>query len=934
VGLLLLLPIWQALTQDTVTLDITGVNPSAMPTITVTTDIVDTNGRPVAGLAQSDFTLSGALAERAAIVRVENVTDDNLTFATVLVIDVSSSMAGKPLQEAQAAAKQFVESVGANDPIAIITFSNDPLLVLPYTTDKDLLKSTIDNLRYGGRTALYDAAVLAAEVAATAPTPRRAIVLLSDGAEYGGASVNGRNDGLDAAQTQGVSVYTIGLGFNDDTTYLQALSDGTNARFYDSPEPAQLSEIYSGLATLFRSQYVVTLDFADYDPRLDGGSVFEFGLQAANSNTATAELRVPVPIPVVELPADTFAAPIAATITVTPIIKADDAILRTSILAGDQTVDNVDSITINPLDYAPGEYLFTVIATDVDGETGMLETRFTIAPLPSTLTLDGLAATPLTAPADLTVTGSGQTPLTAVRYSAAPFNATSADRAGNFPTTLDPFLFAAGAYTLTVTGTNAGGVSSELTQAFTVGAVAPRIESIAGITDGQTLDAPVSVTVNASGQAGTTINSISATAGATALDLTNIDPQVLPSGAMPITITVTASNGQTTTQTVTVEVAALPPVVTITGVPETLTSDSNATVTVISQTALTAVTSSINDGDAIAVPAATGNAGISEFPLPLPLNSFIEGENTLTLTVTDSSGQTMTQTVTVNVVLPTPTPNLTATADAQVALVQATTNAQATLDTQSTLDAQNAAAAQATLDAQATQNAQATVNAQGTLDAASTAAALASATAQVTATAQAQASAIAQATFNIAITETISIEETLERQATLDTQATANAQATAVAQANLDAFQTATADAQATTIRASTLTAVPQLTATAQANVAANAAATNTAEALNAAATSTANAELTEEVTAEPTAEATVAATLSPTNTPRAVTTPSPVPTLVEIGDTTPDPLAALGINPETIALVCGIGLLFMLLIVIYFLFGRQRNDENPRNRR
>lgn len=224
-------------------IEITGVNATDLPTATINVNVFDILGQPVRGLTAENFVLSGPLADVGRIVRVENITDDNLPFAVALVIDTSSSMSGTPLARAQAAATAFVESLRENDQAAIIIFNDDPVVYQEFTSDKDELRRAIETVPYGGETALYDAGVAGIEAAAGSLS-RRVVILLSDGAEFGGASVNPRGAALEAAVARGVPVYTIGLGFGTDRTYLQELAAGTNARFYESPTPDELATIY------------------------------------------------------------------------------------------------------------------------------------------------------------------------------------------------------------------------------------------------------------------------------------------------------------------------------------------------------------------------------------------------------------------------------------------------------------------------------------------------------------------------------------------------------------------------------------------------------------------------------------------------------------------------------------------------------------------
>ncbi|HRL13365.1 MAG TPA: VWA domain-containing protein, partial [Aggregatilineales bacterium] len=147
-------------------IEITGVNATGLPAVTVTANVTDTLGQPVAGLGIDDFALSGALADVGRVVKVESLTDDNLHFSSVLVIDTSSSMAGTPIERAREAAIAYVNALRDDDPVAVITFSNDAVTLRDFTTDKADLVAAISALRFGGETALYDAAVAGVELAA------------------------------------------------------------------------------------------------------------------------------------------------------------------------------------------------------------------------------------------------------------------------------------------------------------------------------------------------------------------------------------------------------------------------------------------------------------------------------------------------------------------------------------------------------------------------------------------------------------------------------------------------------------------------------------------------------------------------------------------------------------------------------------------------
>ena len=183
---------------------------------------------------------------------VPTVTDDPWAFATVLVFDTSSSMAGEPMSEAIQAMRQFISALGPDDLVAIVASNDYSSPLSDFTTDHDELLRVLGRLSYGGGTALYDATYGGIEVAERAPLPRRVVVLLTDGGEYGGVSELTREQAIYAATVGDVPVYTIGLGWDIDARFLESIASATNAASFLVPLPEELIQIYENLAFRFR----------------------------------------------------------------------------------------------------------------------------------------------------------------------------------------------------------------------------------------------------------------------------------------------------------------------------------------------------------------------------------------------------------------------------------------------------------------------------------------------------------------------------------------------------------------------------------------------------------------------------------------------------------------------------------------------------------
>jgi len=160
------------------------------------------------------------------------VTSDKAT--VILVVDVSGSMHAtdvKPtrLGAAQAAVRTFLERVPKRVRVGLIAFSSEPQVAAPPTTDRDVVRQSLDELdflqAYGG-TAIGDAIAAAVELGKKAvrgdtgpqtiaytiskPSPLVTILFLSDGKQTRGALQP--LAGAQKAKAAGIPVYTVALG--------------------------------------------------------------------------------------------------------------------------------------------------------------------------------------------------------------------------------------------------------------------------------------------------------------------------------------------------------------------------------------------------------------------------------------------------------------------------------------------------------------------------------------------------------------------------------------------------------------------------------------------------------------------------------------------------------------------------------------------------
>lgn len=174
-----------------------------------------------------------------------------------LVLDISDSMNGVPLQNVITAANGFVEGVPlGRTTLGVTTFATEVtnfVAMRPIATANDVnaVKSAISTINTGGLTAMFAGAKaslqkLDAYKTANSTTATRVVFLLSDG--HDNASINVTEaDVLGLYKAGGVRMHTVGYADSlMDTSFfppLQRLAEGTGGVFHESiTQPADLQE--------------------------------------------------------------------------------------------------------------------------------------------------------------------------------------------------------------------------------------------------------------------------------------------------------------------------------------------------------------------------------------------------------------------------------------------------------------------------------------------------------------------------------------------------------------------------------------------------------------------------------------------------------------------------------------------------------------------
>ncbi len=236
---------------------VASADDSAFPTVTAVV-LADQDGKPLVSLSPGSVSVTEN-GKPAEVLSVAPASSSSVPLELVLAIDTSGSMAGGTLARAQAAATGLVKSLASGDRAALVSFDTQVRVEQPSTADLPAVIAAIAKLSARGNTALYDAVGKSAELTSQAQNARRAVVLLTDGEDYGGLSKLSREESVARSVSSQTIFYTVGVGAEVDTAYLTQLAESSSGRFFPAAGAADLPAIYATIQERLRSYFVLTV---------------------------------------------------------------------------------------------------------------------------------------------------------------------------------------------------------------------------------------------------------------------------------------------------------------------------------------------------------------------------------------------------------------------------------------------------------------------------------------------------------------------------------------------------------------------------------------------------------------------------------------------------------------------------------------------------
>jgi hypothetical protein len=195
------------------------------------------------------------------------------------VIDRSGSMKflgdnpPQPLTDVKNAAVYFVHQLGPNDQASIITFANNATVEAGLSSNIDSISRNIDSISIrddGTQNTNFASGIEAATLELFSPRSRpdagKVIVALTDGvathpqkAGDPGYPEQVALQMANQAKSQGVSLFTIGLGKDLNIPFLESVAS-SSAEFFLAPNAKDLSGIYKQIATKICNRKPATIE--------------------------------------------------------------------------------------------------------------------------------------------------------------------------------------------------------------------------------------------------------------------------------------------------------------------------------------------------------------------------------------------------------------------------------------------------------------------------------------------------------------------------------------------------------------------------------------------------------------------------------------------------------------------------------------------------
>jgi len=232
-----------------------------LPEITIYANLLDKDGVPVQPVPSFDHIKTKLDGHSLPVKKIIPFKETGEGVTYTILLDVSKTMKGSPFQHAIFAIKKLISKIRPEDRIAIITFGDDVSIVCDFSSNKNILFSSLENLRPDNNNTHFYAAIDQAfainKRRGTHLPIRKAILIITDGKDEGsGLTID---DLLRKNKKNIIPIYSIGYTkinpiHLDNLKRLSLLSGGSYIKTIDTQD---FVNIYQKTIGDILSQFVI-----------------------------------------------------------------------------------------------------------------------------------------------------------------------------------------------------------------------------------------------------------------------------------------------------------------------------------------------------------------------------------------------------------------------------------------------------------------------------------------------------------------------------------------------------------------------------------------------------------------------------------------------------------------------------------------------------
>lgn len=220
--------------------------------------VVDAQGKYVHGLRRADFKVFEDGREQT----ITSFSTEETPFAAAVLLDTSGSMEQR-VTLARSAAIRFLDGLRSDDVAAVYRFDSEIEQVQDYSPSRDLAP-VVFGIRAKGITVLNDAILRAAQDLSQRAEKRRAIVVLSDGADT--QSRSSQEKALSNAIAASATIYTVDMGSTNGprvqktqmaATALKNYAFKSGGRYVSTPGGQALRDAFASIVEELSNQYTI-----------------------------------------------------------------------------------------------------------------------------------------------------------------------------------------------------------------------------------------------------------------------------------------------------------------------------------------------------------------------------------------------------------------------------------------------------------------------------------------------------------------------------------------------------------------------------------------------------------------------------------------------------------------------------------------------------